>query len=97
MSADRSSRGARTWPTNFTRPNDAKALAPAALVRQFDWDKLRLAYHLRATIGIRCRRRRGAADQRFQEQEELLSKHESFLHCLLFVLHATIWFDELVH
>ena len=73
------------------------ALAPASRIRQFDRHELRLAYHLRATIGIRCGWRGGAANERFQEQEELLSKHGSFLHCLLFVRRTPIWFDELVH
>ena len=58
------------------------ALAPASRIRQFDRHELRLAYHLRAAIGIRSGWRGGEANERFQKQEELLGKHESFLPLL---------------
>jgi hypothetical protein len=56
-----------------------------------------LALHLRTTIGAGRHLRRGAADKRLQKQEEFLSKHESFLDCLLLVRRLRIWFDEVLH
>ena len=66
------------------------ALASGARIRQFDRHELRLAYHLRATVGI-CRGwRRGLANERFQKQEELLGEHESYLHCSIRTPHADL-------
>ena len=51
----------------------------------------------RVSIGVDRRPRGGAADERFQQQEEFLSKHESFFYCLLLVAPVPTWLGELVH
>lgn len=84
-------------PERRDQTSTAQALTPTAGVRQVDRHKPGLAFHFRATIGMGRRLHGGAADERFQKQEELLSKHESFLHRLLLVLGVPIWFDEVVH
>lgn len=64
-----------------------KSLRFAALLRtlrRLDRHELRLADHLRRAVGVGCRLRGDAADQRLQHQEELLGKHGTILQCLLY-------------
>jgi hypothetical protein len=74
-----------------------KPLVSAAKVRQVDRHKPGLALHPRTTIGVGRSWRSGVADQRFQKQDEFLSKHESFLDCLLLVCRLWIWSDQVLH
>src|ERR1700733_6070079 len=85
-------------PTCFgLRSRSRQALVSAPKVRQVDRHKPGLALHPRTTIGVGRRWRSGTADERFQKQEEFLSKHESFLDCLPLVCRLGIWFDEVLH